>query len=455
MNLPRVMISATGSGNGKTLITCGLLQVLVNRGLKTASFKCGPDYIDPMFHSKVIGAKSRNLDTFITDDDMTRYLFAKTAKDARISVMEGVMGFYDGLGGKSTKASAYDLANVTDTPVILIVNCKGMSLSVLPVIKGFTEYRKDNNIKGVILNQMSAGIYPEIKAAIEEELGIRVFGYVPNVKDCVIESRHLGLVTPEEIDGLHNKLNTLANVLEDTLEIDEIIKLADGASKINVLKPDIPKVDGEPIIGVAKDVAFCFYYEDNIELLKEMGAKIVEFSPIHDKELPKNLNALILGGGYPELAAKQLSENKTMLESVKKAIESGMPCVAECGGFMYLHESMEDMDSVEYKMVGAIKGKAYRTDRLNRFGYIELTCLEDNIIAKKDTALRGHEFHYFDSTCCGESFRANKPLRKRNWNCINTDNNLVAGFPHLYYYSNIDVAYEFIMSACKYMKKEG
>ena len=247
----------------------------------------------------------------------------------------------------------------------------------------------------------------------------------------------------------------MANVLEDTLEIDEIIKLADGASKINVLKPDIPKVDGEPIIGVAKDVAFCFYYEDNIELLKEMGAKIVEFSPIHDKELPKNLNALILGGGYPELAAKQLSENKTMLESVKKAIESGMPCVAECGGFMYLHESMEDMDSVEYKMVGAIKGKAYRTDRLNRFGYIELTCLEDNIIAKKDTALRGHEFHYFDSTCCGESFRANKPLRKRNWNCINTDNNLVAGFPHLYYYSNIDVAYEFIMSACKYMKKEG
>ena len=197
MSKKRVMIAAISSGSGKTTITCGILQALVNRKLKVASFKCGPDYIDPMFHSKVIGARSRNIDSFFNDENTVKYLVDKNSQNADISVIEGVMGFYDGLAGISTKASSYDVARITDTPVILLINCKGMSVSILPIIKGFKEYMKDSNIQGVILNQMSKMLYPEIKKSIEENLDLKVLGYVPNLKDLVIESRHLGLVTPD------------------------------------------------------------------------------------------------------------------------------------------------------------------------------------------------------------------------------------------------------------------
>ena len=185
--IPRILLAAGASGSGKTLLTCGLLQVLVNRGIKTVSFKCGPDYIDPMFHTQVIGTKSRNLDTFFTGEEITRYLLAKNSADCEIAVMEGVMGFYDGVAGTTTLASAYDLARVTDTPVILIVNSKGMSVSLAAYIKGFLEYKKDSRIKGVIFNQMSPMLYPRMKKLVEEELGIKVLGYVPRVEDCVIE----------------------------------------------------------------------------------------------------------------------------------------------------------------------------------------------------------------------------------------------------------------------------
>ena len=219
MKIPRILLAAGASGSGKTLITCGLLQALVNRKLKTASFKCGPDYIDPMFHSRVIGTKSRNLDTFFTDGDRTRYLLAKNAGDCEIAVMEGVMGYYDGVGGTTSRASAYDLASVTDTPVILIVNSRGMSVSLAAYVKGFLEYKNDSHIQGVIFNQMSPMLYPRMKKLLEEELSVKVLGYVPKVEDCVIESRHLGLVLPEEIPELKNRLGKLSEILEKTLDI--------------------------------------------------------------------------------------------------------------------------------------------------------------------------------------------------------------------------------------------
>ena len=204
------MIAATSSGSGKTMITCGLLQALVNRKMKVTSFKCGPDYIDPMFHSKVIGTKSRNLDTFFADKNTIYYLMNKATKDMDISVIEGVMGYYDGIGGMSTDASSYDVAKVTDTPVILVINCRGMSLSVLPIVKGFLEFKDNNNIAGVILNEISTMIYLETKKLIEESFNIKVLGYVPTLKDLIIESRHLGLVTPNEITNLKDKLNNLS-----------------------------------------------------------------------------------------------------------------------------------------------------------------------------------------------------------------------------------------------------
>lgn len=450
MSKKRVMIAAISSGSGKTTITCGILQALVNRKLKVASFKCGPDYIDPMFHSKVIGARSRNIDSFFNDENTVKYLVDKNSQNADISVIEGVMGFYDGLAGISTKASSYDVARITDTPVTLLINCKGMSVSILPIIKGFKEYMKDSNIQGVILNQMSKMLYPEIKKSIEENLDLKVLGYVPNLKDLVIESRHLGLVTPDEIKDLKEKLNELADILEETLEIDEIINLADKSKDLIYNKPEIHKLEDNLRIAVALDEAFCFYYEDNIELLKEMGADIVYFSPLKDERIPDNIHGIIFGGGYPELYAKELSLNKTMIESVKSTVYNGLPCVAECGGFMYLHESMEDDKSQPYDMVGLIKGKAYKTPKLNRFGYIKLTALEDNFLCKKGEEIAGHEFHYWDSTNCGSSFKAQKPLRKRNWECINITENLFAGYPHVHYYSNMQFPYNFLKKCISY-----
>ena len=453
--IPRILFSAGSSGSGKTLITCGILQVLVNRGIKTASFKCGPDYIDPMFHSQVIGTKSRNLDTFFTGEEVTRYLLAKNSADCEIAVMEGVMGFYDGVAGTTTQASAYDLARVTKTPVILIVNSRGMSVSLAAYIKGFLEYKKDSNIKGVIFNQMSPMLYPRMKTLVEEELGIHVFGYVPKVEDCVIESRHLGLVMPEEIPQLKERLQKLSQVLEKTLEIDEILKLAKSASVLSGSFSSEWKAKEKLRIGLAKDEAFCFFYEDNLALLKEMGAELIPFSPIHDKHLPENLDGLLLYGGYPELNGQKLEANIAMRGEIRQALTDGMPCLAECGGFMYLHEQMEGMDGRFYQMAGAISGKVFRTPGLTRFGYITLNQnREANVLGMRDfDRIPSHEFHYFDSDNCGNAFYAKKPLSTRGWECIHGTERLLAGFPHLYYYGNPQVP-EAFLSKCEEYRKE-
>lgn len=454
MKLPRVMISGASSGSGKTLVTCGILRAFQNRGYRMASFKCGPDYIDPMFHSEIIGAKSRNLDTFFCEEETVKYLFGKTAKDADLSVIEGVMGYYDGMKGTSTQASSYELANVTKTPVILVVNCKGMSLSVIAMIKGFLEYKKDSRIVGVILNQMSPKIYEDIKEVLEAELPVKALGYVPFVRDLVIESRHLGLVTPEKVDHLQEKLDELAKVFEETLDLDQIWNIANCVEELTYDPPELPKIEGSPVIAVARDEAFCFYYQDNLELLKVMGANLVEFSPLRDKELPSGISGLILGGGYPELAAKQLSDNESLRASIKESLLKGLPCIAECGGFMYLHDTMEDMDKVSHTMVGAISGKVYKTERLNRFGYITLTSKQDQMLATEGEKTRGHEFHYFDSSSCGNSFLAKKPLRDTQWDCIHGNDRLAAGFPHLYYYSNPKMPYGFLQSCLNYADEQ-
>lgn len=449
MRVPRILLAAGASGSGKTLITCGLLQVMQNRKIKTASFKCGPDYIDPMFHSKVIGTKSRNLDTFFAGEPVVRYLLEKNMEGMELAVMEGVMGYYDGVGGTTTQASAYDLARVTETPVILIVNAKGMSVSLAAYVKGFLGYRKDSQIRGVIFNQMSPMLYPRMKRLVEEELGIHVYGYVPKVEDCQIESRHLGLVMPDEVEDLQKKLKRLAQVLEDSLEIDGILKLAGSARKLPVedLTRENPafafRLDHPVRIGVARDEAFCFFYEDNLQLLRDMGAKLVEFSPLREEKLPKDLDGLLLCGGYPELHARTLSENRSMCREIREALQSGLPCLAECGGFMYLHEEMEGMDGQSYPMVGYLSGKAYRTSCLNRFGYVNLQ-ESHPVLGEELGVLPAHEFHYFDSENCGEDFLAKKPASVRNWKCIHADERRILGFPHLYYYGCPQVAVAFL-----------
>ena len=456
MKIPRILLAAGSSGSGKTLITCGLLEALVERGLKTASFKCGPDYIDPMFHSRVIGTKSRNLDTFFTGSEVTKYLLTRNARDCEIAVMEGVMGFYDGVAGTTTTASAYDLAKVTDTPVILIVNSRGMSVSLAAYVKGFLEYKKDSHIKGVIFNQMSPMLYPRMKKLLEEELGVAVLGYVPKVEDCVIESRHLGLVLPDEIPELKDRLHKLAGVLEETLDIDRILELAGEAPDLLDAKPE-SVTDfrlSEPVrIGVAEDEAFCFFYADNFRLLGEMGAEIVPFSPMEDKQLPDGLDGLLLYGGYPELNGKKLEQNTTMKDMIREKLKAGMPCMAECGGFMYLHEEMEGMDGNFYQMAGVIPGKAYRTPKLSRFGYVTLTQKKPALGMEDFGEIPAHEFHYFDSENCGGDFQAAKPESKRGWDCIHGTDTMLAGFPHLYYYGNPEVPKAFLKKCLAYKKQ--
>ena len=450
--VPRILLGAAASGSGKTLITCGLLQALKNRKLQVTSFKCGPDYIDPMFHSRVIGTKSRNLDSFFADEDTVRYLLEKNARDCEISVIEGVMGYYDGLAGISPKASAYDVAKITKTPAVLIVNAKGMSLSTAAFIKGFVEYQEDSQIRGVILIQVSSMMYPRLKQIIEEELSIKVYGYVPVVKDCVLESRHLGLVMPEEIVDLQQKLMELAEILEKSVDIDGLLELAEHAEELPVQESPVAYHTGRKIrIALAKDEAFCFFYQDNLELLEEMGAELLPFSPIHDKKLPEHIDGMLFHGGYPELYAKKLSENKEMLVAVCAAVQTGIPYMAECGGFMYLHQEMEDMAGHSWPMAGVIHGKSWRTPRLTRFGYITLedgTCFGEHV-----GAIRAHEFHYFDSDCCGEAYTAKKPLSSRSWKCIHSDGQGMSGFPHMYYYSNLRVPEQFLR-ACEERKAE-
>ena len=461
MKLPRIMLAAASSGSGKTLITCGLLQLLKDRGCDLCAFKCGPDYIDPMFHSKVLGLKSRNLDSFFTKPDVLRGLMAKNAKEADIAVVEGVMGYYDGLSGFSPKASAYDAADITDTPVIFIVNCRGMSLSVIPYIKGFLEYKENSHIKGVILNQLSPMLYKKMKEKIEGELPVKVLGYVPKV-DFTLESRHLGLVMPDEIEDLKGQLSGLADVLSKTLEVDEIIKLAKSAPALDGNEEIISGFSSwsglesarqEPLkIGLAKDEAFCFFYEDNLQLLRDMGAELIEFSPVHDSHLPENVSGLLLYGGYPELLAKELSENTSMKGEIKAAINAGLPVMAECGGFMYLHESMQGADGNYYPMAGVIEGTVHKRNKLTRFGYITLS--EGKAFGKEVGSLPSHEFHYYDSENCGDAFFAQKPLSERNWRCIHSTDTMLAGYPHMYYCGNENLARAYMEAVLKYKRSK-
>ncbi len=448
----RIMLAGTKSGAGKTTITCGVLQSLMDKGYAVSSFKCGPDYIDPMFHSKVIGTKSGNLDSFFTGESLLADILYKNSRDTHISVVEGVMGYYDGIGFSDT-GSSYSIAAMTKTPVILILDAKGMSGSLGAVLKGFTTYKEESYIKGVIFNRLPDRLYDDAKK-LAEAMGIHSYGYVPVVPECVLKSRHLGLVTADEITDIKNKINILAGKLSDTIDLEAILELSKQADPLPVSGMPLPvKREKKISIAVAQDEAFCFYYRDNLELLKESGADLVPFSPLRDIELPEDISGLILSGGYPELYARRLSQNTSMLAGIKAAIEGGMPAIAECGGFMYLHEGMEDMEGKEYPMAGVIPGKCFKTNRLQRFGYIYLKGMEDSLVAGKQEVIKAHEFHYWDSRNGGEAFHAVKAGGTGEWDCIHATMNLYAGFPHLYFYGNPSVAKRFIDRCIQYKKE--
>lgn len=467
MKLKRLMFAAPKSGSGKTLITCAFLQILKEMGEDVVSYKCGPDYIDPMFHEKVLGIPSKNLDTFFTGEKETRELFLHGRTEDQMAILEGVMGLYDGLGGIREEGSSYHLAKVTKTPVILVVDAKGMGYSLLPLIAGFLDYDTEHLIKGVILNRMSGMYYQTLKPLIEEKLKITVLGYVPQNSEFTLESRHLGLKLPCEVEKLREKIAFAGSQLKKTLEVEKLLQIAKQAENIGADEKMffVHQVQGEkPTIAVAKDEAFCFYYEDNLRLLEEAGAFLQYFSPIHDTKLPDNCSGMLLGGGYPELYAGELEANKEMQNAIKTAIRQGMPSVAECGGFMYLHEKLTDAKGQTYEMAGVIPEVCHYTGKLVRFGYVEIAeektrenMEKDKHFLPENSVIKAHEFHYFDSTDNGAACKATKPTTGRQYSCIWTGENYWWGFPHLYYPSNPFFAEHFVSLAksyksCKFRK---
>ena len=444
----RVLIAGTNSGCGKTTVSIALLAALKRRGLGMSAFKCGPDYIDPMFHRAVLGVPSCNLDPFFCGPEMLRKVFARHA--AEMSVIEGVMGYYDGIG-EDGDASTYDVASAVDAPVVLVVNARGMYTSAGAVIRGFKDFRPDSRIKGVIFNGVSGMVYAGLKG-IAEKAGVKAYGYLTKVPEAEIGSRHLGLITAAEIEDLQARIAVLAAKAEECIDIDGLIGLARTA-------PEIEKAEGQGAgtasarripIAIAKDQAFCFIYQENIEALQEAGFTPVWFSPLKDAALPESAQALYLPGGYPELYLKELSENAPMLKSIKNAVAAGLPTFAECGGFMYLHESIDG-----YPMAGAIPCKAYRTEKLQRFGYVTLTAAADNMFCRAGGSTRAHEFHYYDSEDPGSGFKAAKPTGKRGWDCVHASETLYAGFPHLYLPANPEFAKNFAEKAVGYAANNG
>ncbi len=440
--VPRLVLAGTNSGCGKTTVTCAVLQSLVRRGLRVGAAKCGPDYIDPMFHSRVIGAKSSNLDPFFFDRDTIRYLLSHNGEGCDVTVIEGVMGYYDGLGLTSTRASTYEAARETESPVVLVVNAQGAALSVVAAVQGFLDFAPDNNVQGVILNGCSAMSYGALARELESRLGVRACGYLPRLPECALESRHLGLVTADEVEDLREKLRQLAEAAEKTLELDALLEIAHNAPVLDFTPPVLPEKGAPVRIGVARDRAFCFYYEDSLDLLRQLGAELVPFSPLTDEQLPNGVQGLYLGGGYPELYATQLEENHALRRQIRDAVHTGMPCIAECGGFMYLTQAIAGR-----AMVGALPGDCFDTGKLTRFGYITATARENNLLCRAGEQVPMHEFHHWDTPQPGDAFGAEKPSG-RQWRCAYATDTLYAGFPHFHFYAKPVMAQRFL-AACR------
>lgn len=447
---PRIMLAAPKSGSGKTLLTCGLLEVFRRRGLNPIACKCGPDYIDPMFHRYVLGIPGRNLDSFFLPTEGVREVLVDAVREeqAGIAVLEGVMGYYDGLGGTETSASSWEIAEITDTPAILVLDCKGASLSAAAIASGFLHFREKSHIAGVILNRVSSMYYERLAAAVEEASGLPVLGYLPESEEYHMESRHLGLFLPGEIDRLRERIGRLADQMEKSIAVERVLEVA-GMLPLRIENKEKEKAENESMeaesiakfpacqeqkvtsrvrIGVARDEAFCFYYQENFRLLEQMGAELVYFSPLRDKKIPDRVDGLLFGGGYPENYARELAKNAAMRESIRRSIAAGMPFLAECGGFLYLHRTLEGSDGKHWEMAGVYPFDAYRTNRLRRFGYVRL-------LTSSGQEIHGHEFHYWESEDPGTDWEAVKPTGNRSWRCIHEKGGQIGGFPHLYYAS--------------------
>ena len=425
------LLAAPRSGSGKTTMTCALLMALKRRGCAPCAFKSGPDYIDPMFHRAVLGVESRSLDLFFSAPETVRALYARGAAGHGAAVCEGAMGFYDGLGGVSDRASAWHLADTLGLPVLLVVEPKGQSLTLAAELKGLNSFRTPSHIAGILLNNCTARMYALLAPMLEKETGLPVLGFLPKLPEAVIGSRHLGLYTAAEVENLQQKLALLADAAEEYIDWPRLLALCEKEPPALPARAETPPARVR--IAVAQDEAFCFIYAETLEAFRDAGAEVVFFSPLRDTALPENIDGLYLPGGYPELHAKELSENTSLLREIKRKIESGLPTAAECGGFLYLGQSLTDAEGQSWPMAGVLPGEAKDAGRLVRFGYAALSADSDSMLFRAGESFPIHEFHHWDSTANGTALAAKKPVGGAAWRCGFVNEHFYAGFPHLYW----------------------
>ncbi len=450
-NAPRFLLGGTASGTGKTTVTCAILQALVSRENQVAALKCGPDYIDPMFHREIIGAQSGNLDVFLCGERGVPFLLAKNSRGCRVSVIEGVMGYFDGISFDSDAGSSFQIARLTRTPAVLVANVRGMGRSAKALLRGFQQ-ESGGTLRGVIFNRCSAAMAAGYRE-LAESLGMRCYGFLPPMPEASFESRHLGLVTAAELPDLRGKLQALGRAAEEWIDLDGLLALADEAPPL-VYEDLWAGISGRyPVrIGVAKDRAFCFCYPDNLALFQELGAELCFFSPMEDRALPPRLDGLYLCGGYPEENLEALSRNHAMRQGIRRAVEEGTPTLAECGGFLYLLQSMAGKDGAPHPMAGTLPGAGHMTTRLNRFGYQTLRARTDNLLCGEGDILPAHEFHYSDSTNNGEGFDCEK--NGKAWRCGHASGTMVAGYPHFHFGGRPELAERFLARCLVFQKRD-
>ena len=448
--MKKIIIAGTGSGVGKTTISIGIMKALIDRGKSVQAFKIGPDYIDPSFHEYVTGRSSRNLDSYMLDDEQVKYVYRQASKRADISIIEGVMGLYDGLGTDINKHSTSKMAKTLKAPVILVVDAKAMGSSVAAMVLGYKQLDKDVEIVGVIANNVRTKRHFDIvKTSIEKYCALEVLGYIPPLEDIRLESRQLGLVPSGETEYIERKVDILGKLLEDYVDIDRIIELSESEAVTSnfelsmfIEDPDVQDLARGKKMAVAHDEAFNFYYDSNLELLEDIGVELEFFSPIEDETLPE-ADLIYIGGGFPEVFAAQLEANKSMRESIYKAYEANKPIYAECGGLMYLGEYMIDLEGNKHQMVGAIKGYSQMEKRLKRVGYCHATAKEDNLIAYKGQQICGHEFHYSSFHSDLEAvFDIEKIVNDQvidRWEGGYLTRNTLASYLHIHFYNNLSM----------------
>ncbi len=449
-NNSRIIIAATMSGSGKTTITVGLLAALKNRGLNVQPYKIGPDYIDTGWHTLACGKISHNLDSWLVGEEKIKKIFVETSENADISIIEGVMGLFD--GGKGGISSTAQISKLLNAPIVLIIDAKSMGTSAAAVALGFREFDKEINLAGVILNRLGSESHKKIIVDALNTLGIKIFGAIKRNDEFFLPERHLGLIPTFESNS-DDVINKICASVEDQVDLDAIIELAKSSAPLKTFFRD-KKAPPTIKIAVARDEAFNFYYDAGLNELERLGAEIIYFSPLNDEILPENISGMIIGGGFPEMFASQLEKNKKIRAEILHAAQKGLPIFAECGGFMYLMKNLIDFDGKSFEMCGLIDGTAKMTKKLQTVGYVEAEILKNCVLGKIGDKIRAHEFHFSIAETFDEKiFKCRRMRTDKEFFAGICKKNLVASYLHVHFAGNSSAASNFIQS-CKDFQRQ-